>query len=87
MGVPPRAAKLSMNADDHQLYTSGTNFAAVREALPQEGQLALSSYRDNFLLANPEFQAMMILLLLFCVLCSVIFKGVLKSIFNIISAT
>ena len=76
-----------MNADDHQLYTSGTNFAAEREALPREGQLALSSYRDNFLLANPEFQAMILLLLLFCVLCSVIFKGVLKSIFSIISAT
>jgi len=46
-----------MYEDDHEWYTSGTHFTAVREALPQEGQLAVSSYRDNFLLANPEFQA------------------------------
>ena len=55
-------AKLSMYVDDHQLYTfSGTNFTAVREALEEEGQLAASWYRDNFLLANPDkFQAMIL---------------------------
>ena len=53
--------KLSMYVDDHQLYTSGTNFTAVREALEQEDQLAASWYRDNFLLANPDkFQAMIL---------------------------
>ena len=52
-------AKLSIYVDDHQLYTSGTNFTAVREAFEQEDQLAASLYRDNFLLANPgKFQAM-----------------------------
>ena len=52
-------AKLSIYADDHQLYTSGTNFTAVGEALEQEDQLAASWYRDNFLLPNPDkFQAM-----------------------------
>ena len=54
-------AKLSIYVDDHQLYTSGTNFTAVREALEQEYQLAASWYRDNFLLANPDkFQAMIL---------------------------
>ena len=55
-------AKLSMYVDDHQLHTfSGTNFTVVREALEQEGQLAASWYRDNFLLANPDkFQAMIL---------------------------
>ena len=54
-------AKLSVNADEHQLYTSGTNFTAVREVLEQEGQLAASQYRDNFLLSNPDnFQAMIL---------------------------
>ena len=53
--------KLSMYVDYHQLYTSGTKFTAVREALEQEGQLAASLYRDNFLLANPDkFQAMIL---------------------------
>ena len=54
-------AKLSIYADDHQLYTSGTNFRAVGEALEQEDQLAASWYRDNFLLTNPDkFQAMIL---------------------------
>ena len=54
-------AKLSIYADDHQLYTSGTNFTAVGEALEQEDQLAASSYRYSFLLANPDkFQAMIL---------------------------
>ena len=54
-------AKLPMYVDDQQLYTSGTNFTAVREALEQEGQLAAYWYRDNFLLANPDkFQAIIL---------------------------
>ena len=54
-------AKLSVYTADHQLYTSGTNFTAVREVLAQEGQLAASQYRDNFLLSNPDnFQAMIL---------------------------
>ena len=47
--------------DDHQLYTSGTNFTAVREDLEQEDRLAASWYRDNFLVANPDkFQAIIV---------------------------
>ena len=54
-------AKLSMHVDDHQLYTSGTNFTAEREAFKQEDQLAASWYRDTFLLANPDkFKAMIL---------------------------
>ena len=54
-------ANLSIYADDDQLYSSGTNFTAVREALEQEGQLAASWHRDNHLLANPnKFQAMIL---------------------------
>ena len=50
-----------MYVDDHQLYTSGTNFTAVREALEQEGQLPASWYRDDFLVANPDkFQAIIV---------------------------
>ena len=54
-------AKLSIYVDDHQLYTSGTNFTAVREDLGQEDRLAASWYRDNFLVANPDkFQAIIV---------------------------
>ena len=54
-------AKLSMYVDDQQLYASGTNFTAVREALEQEGQLPAYWFRDNFLVANPDkFQAMIL---------------------------
>ena len=54
-------AKLSIYVDEHQLYTSRTNFTAEREALEQEDQLAASWYRDNFLLANPDkFQVMIL---------------------------
>ena len=54
-------AKLSIYVDDHQLYTSGTNFTAERETFKQEDQLAVSWYRGNFLLANPDkFQAMIL---------------------------
>ena len=54
-------AKLSINVDDHQLYSSGTNFTAEREAFEQEDQLAASWYRDNFLLTNPDkFQAIIL---------------------------
>ena len=54
-------AKLSIYVDEHQLYTSRTNFTAEREALEQEDQLAASWYRDNFLLPNPDkFKAMIL---------------------------
>ena len=54
-------AKLSIYVDEHQLYTSRTNFTAEREALEQEDQLAASWYRDNVLLPNPDkFQAMIL---------------------------
>ena len=54
-------AKLSIYVDEHQLYTSRTNFTAEREALEQQDQLAASWYRDNFVLANPEkFRAIIV---------------------------
>ena len=54
-------AKLSIYVDEHQLYTSRTNFTAEREALEQEDQLDASWYRDNVLLTNPDkFQAMIL---------------------------
>lgn len=50
-----------MYADDHQIYTSGADFKAMREALKQERQRAASSYRDNYLLSNTDkFQAMIL---------------------------
>ena len=54
-------ANLSMYADDHQMYTSGTDFSTVRNSLEKEGQKAASWYRDNYLLANRDkFQALII---------------------------
>ena len=54
-------AKLLIYVDEHQLYTSRTNFTAEREALELEDQLAASWYRDNVLLTNPDkFQAMIL---------------------------
>ena len=54
-------AKLSIYVDEHQLYSSRTNFTAEKEALEKEDQLAAFWYRDNFVLANPDkFQAMIL---------------------------
>ena len=54
-------ANLTMYADDHQMYTSGTDFSTVRNSLEMEGQKAASWYKDNYLLANRDkFQALTI---------------------------
>ena len=50
---------LFMYADDYQLYGSDYNIASSR--LQYQGKLAMSWYRDNFLLANTEkFQCLTI---------------------------
>jgi hypothetical protein len=52
---------VSMYADDHQLYTMGKDFNAIRDSLLIEGQRAADWYKDNYLLANSEtFQGLVI---------------------------
>ena len=52
---------LFMYADDHQLYVTGSNQNIASSRLQYQGKLAMSWYRDNFLLANTEkFQCLTI---------------------------
>ena len=52
---------LTMYADDHQLYKSGTDYCEVKDSLEKEGQRAVTWYKDNYLLSNPDkFQALTI---------------------------
>ena len=54
-------ANVSMYAEDHQLYTMGKDFNAIRDSLQIEGQRASDWYKDTYLLANSEkFQALVI---------------------------
>ena len=45
---------LFMYADDHQLYVTGSDYNIASSRLQYQGKLAMSWYRDNFLLANTE---------------------------------
>ena len=45
---------LFMYADDHQLYVRGSDYNIASSRLQYQGKLAMSWYRDNFLLANTE---------------------------------
>ena len=50
-----------MYADDHQLYVTGSDYNIASSRLQYQGKLAMSWYRDNFLLANTEkFQCLTI---------------------------
>ena len=51
-----------MYAEDHQLYVTGSDYKiASCSRLQYQGKLAMSWYRDNFLLANTEkFQCLTI---------------------------
>ena len=50
-----------MYADDHKLYVTGSDYNIASSKLQYEGKLAMSWYRDNFLLANTEkFQCLTI---------------------------
>ena len=50
-----------MYADDHQLYVTGSDYNIASSKLQYQGKLAISWYRDNFLLANTEkFQCLTI---------------------------
>ena len=51
--------QLSMYADDHQLYSSGTRVSDVERILNDQAQVPANWYSDNKPLANKEkFQAM-----------------------------
>ena len=41
-------------ANDHQLYVTGSDYNIASSRLQYRGNLAMSWYRDNFLLANTE---------------------------------
>ena len=61
MAFQIKDSNLTMYADDHQLYVAGKNHEAVESRLKTQGQLALSWYKNNFLLANPDkFQSLTI---------------------------
>ena len=52
---------LFMYADDHQLYVTGWDYNIASSRLQYQGKLAMSRYRDNFLLPNTEkFQCLTI---------------------------
>ena len=56
-----KESNLTMYADDHQLYSAGTKYNTVMSNLSTQGKLAMSWYRDNFLLANSDkFQCLSI---------------------------
>jgi len=50
-----------MPADDHQLFVTGSDHSIASSRLQYQENLAMSWYRDNFLLANTEkFQCLTI---------------------------
>ena len=52
---------LFMYADDHQLYVKELDYNIASSRLQYQGNLAMSWYRDNFVLANTEkFQCLTI---------------------------
>ena len=54
-------SKLTLYADDHQLYVTGKTYEEIESTLEIQGQQALLWYRNNFLLANPDkFQSLKI---------------------------
>ena len=54
-------ANLNMYADDHQLYTMGSNAYSMKARLESEATKALTWYNYNYLMVNPDkFQLLMI---------------------------
>ena len=54
-------ANLNMYADDHRLYTMGSNAFCMKARLESEAAKALTWYNDNYLMVNPDkFQLLMI---------------------------
>ena len=50
-----------MYANDHQLYTVGSNANTMKARLESEAAKALTWYNDNYLMVNPDkFQLLMI---------------------------
>ena len=46
------SGKLNMYADDHQIYSTGHDLEKVRATIVEEGELAATWYKKNYLLAN-----------------------------------
>ena len=52
-----RNANLTMFADDHQLYTMGSDVEAMENHLESEANKALAWYNNNYLTAKPVTSA------------------------------
>ena len=46
--------KLNMHDDDHQIYSTGHDLEKVRATIVEEGELAATWYKKNYLLANVD---------------------------------
>lgn len=47
-------SNLTMYADDHQMYKTGSNLAMIKDSLEEQGKQAMSWYEENYLQANPD---------------------------------
>ena len=54
MAQQVRNSKLTMYADDHQMYEIGPNLVTVKDSLEEHGKQAMSWYDENYLQANPD---------------------------------
>ena len=48
------SGKLNVYADDHQIYSTGHDLEKVRVTIVEEGELAATWYKKNYLLANVD---------------------------------
>ena len=48
------SGKLNTYADDHQIYSTGHDLEKVRATIAEEGELAATWYKKNYLLANVD---------------------------------
>ena len=54
-------SNLTMDADDHQMYKTGSNLAMVKGSLEEQGKQAMSWCEENYLQANSDkFQVLTI---------------------------
>ncbi|CAB4037043.1 Hypothetical predicted protein, partial [Paramuricea clavata] len=47
-------SNLTMYADDHQMYKTGSNLVVVKDSLEEQGKQEMSWYEENYLQANPD---------------------------------
>jgi hypothetical protein len=47
-------SNLTMYAEDHQMYKTGSNLAMVKDSLEEQGKQAMSWCEENYLQAYPD---------------------------------